>query len=235
MSTSSVEAPAHANAACADFDAVVTARRSIRGFRPEPVPRALLEHVFALAGQAPSNCNTQPWFSVVFSGAACERLRRAFTTGFASGKVSMDFPYAGQYQGVYQERQYDAAARLYTAMGIARSDKAARGSAFMRNFVFYDAPHVAFVFIPDWAGLREAADAGMYAQTLMLGLAAHGIGSCPQTALSFLCDEVRSEAGIDPSWKLLFGVSFGYEDTAAPANECRLGRAALEDSVRFVS
>ena len=72
-------------------------------------------------------------------------------------------------------------------------------------------------------------------ETLMLGLAAHGIGSCPQTALSFLCDEVRSEAGIDPSWKLLFGVSFGYEDTAAPANECRLGRAALEDSVRFVS
>lgn len=217
------------------FDDAVRARRSVRGFRPDPVPQPLLEHVFELANRAPSNCNTQPWFSVVFGGAACERLRRAFTTGFASGKVSMDFPYAGQYQGVYQERQYDAAARLYTAMGIGRSDKAARGAAFMRNFVFYDAPHVAFVFIPDWAGLREAADAGMYAQTLMLGLAAHGIGSCPQTALGFLCDEVRAEAGIDPWWKLLFGISFGYEDTTTPANECRLGRAGLEDSVRFVS
>jgi len=216
------------------FDATVLARRSVRAFRPDPVPQPLLEHVFALAARAPSNCNTQPWLTAVASGAACERLRRRFTADFASGQVSMDFPYAGKYAGVYKERQYDAAEKLYGAMGIAREDKAARGAAFMRNFAFFDAPHVAFLFIPDWAGVREAADAGMYAQTLMLALSAHGLASCPQTALSFLCDAVREECGVDPSHRLLFGISFGYEDAANPANDCRLGRAALADSVRFV-
>ncbi len=152
------------------------ARRSVRAFRPDPVPQPLLEHVFALANRAPSNCNTQPWLTAVASGAACERLRRRFQADFASGQVSMDFPYAGKYAGVYKERQYDAAEKLYGAMGIAREDKAARGAAFMRNFTFFDAPHVAFLFIPDWAGVREAADAGMYAQTLMLALSAHGLG-----------------------------------------------------------
>ena len=39
---------------------------------------------------------------------------------------------------------------------------------------------------------------------------------------------------MDPSHRLLFGISFGYEDAANPANDCRLGRAALADSVRFV-
>ncbi len=217
------------------FDEAVLARRSVRAFRPEPVPQPLLEHIFALAGRAPSNCNTQPWLSAVFSGAACDRLRRGFMADFTGGKVSMDFPYAGKYDGVYKERQYDAAEKLYGAMGIERADKAGRGAAFMRNFAFFDAPHVAFLFIPDWAGVREAADAGMYAQTLMLGLAAHGIASCPQTALSFLCDMVRAEAGVDASWKLLFGISFGYEDAGIAANECRLGRAVLADTVRFVS
>ena len=58
------------------FDETVLARRSVRAFRPDPVPQPLLEHVFALAARAPSNCNTQPWFTAVASGAACERLRQ---------------------------------------------------------------------------------------------------------------------------------------------------------------
>jgi len=217
------------------FDEAVLARRSVRAFRPDPVPQALMEHVFALANRAPSNCNTQPWLTAVASGAACARLRQRFQADFAGGQVSMDFPYAGKYHGVYKERQYDAAEKLYGAMGIAREDKAARGAAFMRNFAFFDAPHVAFLFIPEWAGVREAADAGMYAQTLMLAMSAHGLASCPQTALSFLCDPVREECGIDASQRLLFGISFGYEDASNTANDCRIGRAALTDNVRFLS
>jgi hypothetical protein len=229
-----MNAPAPAGHACLDFDAAVAARRSVRAFLSTPVPRELLEHVFGVAGLAPSNCNTQPWLSAVASGAACDRLRAVFAADFASGKVSMDYPYAGRYDGVYKERQYDAAARLYGAMGIAREDKAARGAAFMRNFAFFDAPHAAFLFLPEWGGVREAADLGMYAQTLMLALSAHGLASCPQTALSFCADAVRAELGVELHWKLMFGISFGYEDTADPSNACRVPRAALADTTRFV-
>lgn len=216
------------------FDEAVHARRSVRAFRKDPVPRALIEHVLELANRAPSNCNTQPWLTAVASGSALERLRQRFPADFGSGKASMDFPYAGKYEGIWKTRQYDAAERLYNAMAIAREDKAARGAAFMRNFTFFDAPHVAFLFIPEWCGIREAADLGMYSQTLMLAMTAHGIASCPQTALSFAADTVREELGIDPANKLLFGISFGYEDTEHPANGCRVPRAALADTVRFV-
>ena len=140
----------HAETDSLSFDAAVEARRSVRAYRPDAVPRALLEHVFTLANRSPSNCNTQPWHAVVVSGAACERLRGKFMDAASTGSFAMDFPYEGRYQGAFRERQYDAAARLYGAMGIAREDKAARGAAFLRNFAFFDAPHVVFVFMPDW-------------------------------------------------------------------------------------
>ena len=73
----------------------------------------------------------------------------------------------------------------------------------------------------------------MYAQTLMLALTARGIASCAQGALSLFPDIVRAHLGVPPSQKLLFGVSFGYEDTSVKANAARVGRASLDDAVRF--
>src|SRR3546814_5413239 len=78
----------------------------------------------------------------------------------------------------------------------------------LRNFDFFGAPHAAFLFIPAGGGLREAADCSKFAQTFMLALAAAGLGTCPQGALSSYPAAVRqalrlgSEAG-----KLLLGRS----------------------------
>jgi hypothetical protein len=44
-----------------EFDDVILGRRSIRGYKPDPVPRALIEEILALAMRAPSSMNTQPW------------------------------------------------------------------------------------------------------------------------------------------------------------------------------
>ena len=217
------------------FDTIVTSRRSLRAFLPQPVPQDTLEHIFATAQRAPSNCNTQPWLVHVASGASLEKLRRVMPEKFMAGEMSMDFPYDGKYEGVYKERQHGSAQALYDSVGIAREDKAGRQVQFMRNFSFFDAPHVAFMFLPEPFGLREAADLGMFAQTLMLTLTAHGLGSCPQTALSFQVDLVREQLGVDASSKLLFGISFGYPDPDAPANSCTTDRAEVADTVTFHS
>ena len=215
------------------FDDIVRSRRSLRAFLPRPVPRETLEHIFAVAQRAPSNCNTQPWLAHVASGESLEALRSRMSERFMAGDMSMDFPYEGKYEGVYKERQYGSARALYDAVNIAREDTAGRQVQFMRNFTFFDAPHVAFMFLPEPFGLREAADLGMYAQTLMLAMTAHGLGSCPQTALSFQADFIRQSLGIDASNKLLFGISFGYPDADAPANTCVTDRASVVDSVVF--
>ncbi len=217
------------------FDEIVAARHSLRAFLPQAVEPDILATIFAVAQRAPSNCNSQPWITHVVSGAKLEILRSEMPQRFVAGNISMDFPYEGVYHGVYKERQYGAAQALYSAVKLAREDKAGRNVQFMRNFTFFDAPHVAFLFLPEPFGLREAADLGMYAQTLMLTLTAHGLGSCPQTALSFQAGFVREQLGLDASNKLLFGLSFGYPNWDAPANTCWTDRATGTDAVTFHS
>jgi nitroreductase len=215
------------------FRQIVDKRRSMRAFLSTPVEPELLRRVFEPALRAPSNCNTQPWAVHVASGETLEALRKSLPEKFMAGEISMDFPYDGVYEGVYKERQHGAAQALYDSMGIARDDKHNRHLAFMRNFTFFDAPHVAFLFLPQPFGLREAADLGMYAQTLMLSMTAHGLGSCPQTALSFAADHIRAELGIDAGLRLLFGISFGHPDPEAGANQCVTDRGSLADIVAF--
>ena len=151
---------------------------------------------------------------------------------FAAGEIELDFPYDGQYEGVYKERQYASATALYDSLGIARDQKAERNAWFMRNFSFFDAPAVAFFTLPTGFGLREACDLGMFAQTVMLGLTAHGLGSCPQTALAFLANVIRPALSLGDHEQLMFGMSFGFPtDTAV--NEVTTERASLGDVVTF--
>ncbi len=215
------------------FAQIVKERKSVRAFNGTPVDKTLIETVFTTAQQSPSNCNTQPWHIHVVSGKRCEKLRKQFPELMAKGELSMDFPFEGKYDGVYRDRQYAAALALYDALGIKREEKGRRAEAFAKNFSFFGAPHVAFVFMEDFCDVREAADVGMYAQTLMLAMQANGIACCPQTALSFFADAVREFLGIDEGHKLLFGISFGYEDETDPVNRARTERAKLCETTTF--
>jgi hypothetical protein len=215
------------------FKDVITGRRSVRGFQQRAVDKALLEDIFSTAQQSPSNCNTQPWQVFVASGEKADNLRQQLSTAMMNGEMDMDYPFDGVYRDEFKARQHDAAVQLYSAMGISREDKAKRGEAFMRNFSFFDAPHVAFVYLHQDFGIREAADLGMYAQSLMLSMQANGVASCPMTALSFHASKVRAELDVPAQYKLLFGIAFGYEDVQHPANACRVARAPLEQVVHF--
>ena len=214
---------------------IVKGRRSMRDFKPDPVPKDIIESVFGGAQRAPSNCNTQPWFVHVVTGETLEQLRAELPAKFSAGEIALDFPYDGQYEGVYKERQYASATALYDALGIPREEKAKRQSWFLRNFSFFNAPAVAFFTLPDEFGLREACDLGMFAQTVMLGITAHGLGSCPQTALGFMAHVIKPALNIPEDQKLLFGLSFGYPDEEDPANNAITDRANLEDLVRFIA
>lgn len=212
-----------------DFDAVLRARRSVRGYRPDPVPAELQAEIFALASRAPSNCNVQPWAVHVLSGEKLRALGRDMAA--AAGQPRPDVPMVGGYQGVYRQRQIGSAVALFAAMGIARDDIAGRQAAFLRNLDAFGAPHAAFVFLPEGFGLREAADLGGYAQTLMLAMASRGVASCAQGALSLHPGIVRAHLGLEAGPQLIMGISFGYEDPDHPANAARTDRAALDEIV----
>jgi nitroreductase len=209
-------------------------RRSVRGFLPDEVPEAVLHEVFELAQWSPSNCNVQPWTPHVVSGDALKRLREALVAaGVRDEPIKPDWPANGKFAGVYRERQVDAAQKLYGAMGVARSDSVGRKMAYIRNHAFFDAPHAVLIFMPEPFDTREAADIGMYAQTLMLALTARRIASCAQGALGLFPDIIREQLGVPDNYKLLFGISFGYEDHNVAANAARVGRAPLAEIICF--
>lgn len=215
------------------FEGIVRSRRSVRGFLPAAVDAATMKTVFELAQTAPSNCNTQPWSVHVASGDVAATIKQRISEAMAQGQMDMDFPIIGKYEGVHRDRQYDAAAQLYGAMGVERGDKAARHEAFMRNFHFFDAPHAAFLFLPEEHGIREAADVGIYAQNVMLALTAYGVASCPQAALSFHASTVREVLAVPNNMRLLMGIAFGYEDKNIAANKARVGREVIDRAVQF--
>ncbi len=216
------------------FSDIARGRRSIRAFRPDPIPEDVLKSIFTDALRAPSNCNTQPWFVHVATGDTIEALRKELPERFVAGDLSLDHPYDGKYEGVYRDRQHASARVLYDALGIPREQKAERQSWFLNNFRFFGAPAVAFFTLPGQFGLREACDLGMFAQTVMLGCTARGMGSCPQTALGFLANVIKPALSIPEEQKLLFGLSMGFIDEDAAENAAVTDRAALDELVRIV-
>lgn len=215
-------------------DQAILQRRSVRGFLPDEVPQQALEEIFEIAQRAPSNCNVQPWVPHVVSGRALTQLRAALVeAGKEAVPIKPDWPADARFDGVHRARQVDAAAQLYGAMGVARNDLVGRRAAYVRNLDFFGAPHAVFIFMPHPFDTREATDIGMYAQTLMLAMTARGIASCAQGALGLYPDIVRTTLGLPPTQRLLFGVSFGYEDKQDKANAARVGRAPTGEAVRF--
>ena len=220
-------------AQAASFIELTRQRRSVRGFLPERLDQTVLDSIFETANMAPSNCNTQPWHTYVASGAKRDALSKRLLETIGEGDNQLDFPYGYKYVDEYRQRQLDVGILLYEALGVTREDKKGKIRAFLRNLKFFDAPHVAFLFMPDWCDIREAIDVGMYAQNLMLSIDAHGAASCPQTILGYNSDVVREAFGIDADMKLLFGISFGLEDKSRPENQIVPERAALAINTHF--
>lgn len=123
------------------FDEVVLGRRSIRGFKKTPVPKALIKEVIGLAIRAPSSLNTQPWNFTVVTGEPLDKIRKGNTERNLSGvPASREIRSHGGYEGIHRERQIEIAKQLFAVMGIERHDQVARQDWVLRGFRQFDAP-----------------------------------------------------------------------------------------------
>lgn len=218
------------------LDELLNSRYSVRGFKPDLVPQETLEAIFTSAQRYPSNCNIQPCKTYVASGALRDQLSEALIKHiFAGIPPAPDFLYFDKFEGEHRDRRYACAMALYGAMGVERSDREGRQKASLRNYEFFDAPHVAFICMPKTYESVNIIDAGIYLQTLMLVMKAHGIGSCAQGALTFYPEPVKELLGIDEDLGIIVGLSFGYADMSVPANDTRTERALLDEVVTFLS
>ena len=212
----------------------IALRRSVRGYLDKEVPQETLDAIFTLAQRAPSNCNIQPWKVYVASGELKNSIRDQMVDNVMKGHpFNSDYEYPDSFDGEYRRRQVDCAVALYNNMGIERGDKEGRMRAQLRNFEMFDAPHVVFIGMDSAFGASVAVDVGMYVQTLMLSMTAHGVACCPQGTMRYFPDIVREAFAIDDGTCILLGISFGYEDAAVPANRTWIDREPLERAVQF--
>jgi len=195
----------------------------------------MLQLILEDAQQSPSNCNTQPWQVHVVSGAKRDELAAALMAADDAGHFTPDYYFdMAQYPEIYAERARSSAKARYDAIQVTRDDQEGRAKAMRQNLDFFGAPHVALLFMPALGdSVRVASDMGMYGQTFLLSLTAHGLAGIPQTLLGMYADTVREVLGIDPEMKMLFGISFGYADRAAAANDMAVGRIPVSQSVTF--
>ncbi|SDF55709.1 nitroreductase [Sulfitobacter delicatus] len=211
------------------FSDLLRARYSCRAFRPDPLPEATITQIVSAARHVPSWCNAQPWQLTITRGEATERFRAALLDAANSdAPVEPDLPWPTGYSGAYAERRRSCGFQLYDAVGIAKSDRAARKAQMLRNFALFDAPHVAIVTSPAELGPYGAMDCGGFVSAFTLAATALGIASIPQAAIASYAPLVRDHLDLPADRLVLCAISFGLPDIEHPANKFRTERAAPE-------
>ncbi|ONF95551.1 nitroreductase family protein [Sphingomonas jeddahensis] len=219
------------------YDDVVNGRRSIRGFKPDPVPRALIEEIIALASRAPSSLNTQPWNFTVVTGEPLDRIRQGNTERMLAGvPESREFRLGEQYGGAHRERQIEIAKQLFGAMGIAREDKEKRQDWVLRGFRQFDAP-VSIVITYDRVLLGSDIapfDCGAVVNALVNAAWSRGLGCVINSQGIMQSPVVREHAGIAEDQVIQTCVAMGWPDESFPANAVVSRRKPISDAARFV-
>ena len=214
-----------------DFDALMAQRFSCRGFRPDPVPRDVIERIVGAARRVPSWCNAQPWQVILTSGEETDRFRAALIEEARTGTHDPDLAFPTGYSGAYRDRRRTCGWQLYEAVGVEKGDRAGSARQMMENFALFGAPHCAIVTSPAELGAYGALDCGGFVTAFTLAAQAAGVASIPQAAVASHAPFLHRWFDIPDDRLVLCAISFGYADPNHPANRFRTERAELADIV----
>ncbi len=216
-------------------DAIAT-RKSVRAFRPDPVPRETVEDILSRAARAPSGGNLQPWKVYVLMGGARDELVRRVAEARKThpmGEPPEYHIYPPHLTEPYRTRRFRVGEQMYAKYGIPREDKPARLRAFARNWEFFGAPVGMIFTIARQMQQGQWADLGMFMENIMLLAREHGLHSCPQEAWAVWHRVIREYLSVPESEMVFCGMSLGYADESAPVNSLVSERAALDEFAVF--
>lgn len=179
------------------FWQTIFGRRSIRRYRPEPVPREVIERVLTAAIWAPSAHNRQPWRFVVISRP---EVKRALAEAMGQ-RWQRDL----SREGWDEEAIRAKVARSHQR--ITQPPVLILGCLTMTDMEAHDEPRL------------QEAERIMAVQSLALALgnlmlAAHheGLGSCWMCAPLFAQNEVRAALELPEDWEPQALISLGWPD-----------------------
>ena len=219
------------------FDEVFLGRRSIRGYKSDPVPKALIKEVLKLAMRSPSSMNTQPWNFTVVTGEPLDLIRKGNTERNLAGVPhSREFRIGQPFAGEHRDRQVGVAKQLFVAMNIAREDKDGRQDWVLRGFRQFDAP-VCIIITYDrvLADSDDTAfDCGAVTTSLVNAAWSRGLGAVINSQGIMQSTVVREHAKIADDQVIMKAVALGWPDHSFPANAVVSERKSVEEASVFL-
>lgn len=218
-----------------DITEAIVTRRSIRGFKKDPVPREILQKILEVAVRAPSGMNTQPWEFIVAGGDALDKIREENTRLFNEGAIPTNDMTPRPFEGIYRQRQVNLAIELFKLMGIAREDKEARHKWMLRGFRFFDSPcEIVICAGKNMDRHIDMIGIGAICQTICLAALEYGLATCIADQ-GIMYDQVwRRYAGVPESKRVVAGITIGYPDWEFPANKLVSAREPVDNLVTWL-
>lgn len=224
-----------------DIVEAVRERRSIRAFKPTPVPKATLKELVELALRAPSWGNTQPWEFAIVTGNKLEEIKRAFLEKAKTGERSNpEVAAPREFPEPLDTRRRVVGRKLFELKGIKREDTERRIAWGHQGLRLFGAPCVIYIYIDrafyfQGNNLNAWAlfDCGLVAENIMLLATRYGLGTIPQIQAVSYPDVLRRALEIPNSKLIVLGISIGYPDPDDPANQLRSERESLDKVARW--
>ncbi len=219
-----------------ELESTVRERRSIRKFRPDSIPRKLIEELLDIARWSPSWGNTQPWQIHVITGEPLEAFRKANVASMAAAEpLRNDVPMPEKWPEELKMRYMEVGKALVTSLGLKREDKEGRNRHMLTMGALFGAPCLIIVTVPQDVLLEYAMlDAGLLLQTLALAAHDKGLGTCIMASAVHYADLLRRHGGIPEDRRIVMGAALGYPDPEAPINRFERQRADLGSIVQWV-
>jgi len=183
----------------------IAARRSIRRFKPGPLPEGALEKILSAGIKAPSGHNRQPWRFTVVAGKTHAAMVEVFRRGIAARRARGE------------------------AVGSAAGTVEAMAGAAVTVFVHHpEGAHPWVARSENWQELVDVQSTGGAIENMLLAATELGIGSLWIADVWEAYGELNDFLGADGL--LVAAVSFGLPgETPAPR-----ARRAFEEVVRFL-
>ena len=225
-----------------DLLEAIDARKSIRAFKPEPVPKEFLMEILGIATRAPSSVNSQPWEFFIVRGEALEALKRASLEEYRLGKppvpelgMGPSKGVAPALEGVFKERQVELAKQIFELVGIQEGDKAGLVEWNESMVQFHGAPTIVVIVIDKMLQSKwPIVDVGLVAGHITLAAQNYGLGTCIMRAIVDYPEQVRKIVGIPDAKFIIIGIAIGYPDWDRPINKLRTNREEIDKIVTFV-
>ena len=230
--------PFAAGSVARTIEEAILSRRSLRAFRPDPVPRQTVERILALASRAPSGTNIQPWHVTVVAGAARDRLTQAMHAAFMQHgeegwKREFEY-YPTKWREPYLSRRRKIGWDLYGLLGIGKGERERTHRQHARNYLFFDAPVGLVITLERDLPVGAWLDTGMFLQNVMLAARGFGLDTCPQAAIASAHPVLRRELQIPEEQLVVCGMSLGYARADAIENTLVTEREPVARFARFM-